>query len=124
MHFYRTNGYGGVYKALSHLPTGWFGYPTMPKAGESANYASIAALIIPEENQAIARRFLKLVLHAAKQYDFIMLGLFESHPLMQMAKKLKHIKYQSRLYAVDYTGNAPPSGGLDGRPIMLEVGLL
>jgi len=121
---YIISGYGGIYKLLSHIPAAWFGYPTMPKPGCSANYASIAALIIPEENRGIAQSFLKRVLREAKQYDFVMLGLFENHPLMEVTKKLKNIKYQSRLYAVDYAGNMDLSGGLDGRPIMLEVGLL
>ena len=121
---YEISNYGGIYKALSHIPTRLFGYPKMPKAGTSANYASIADLVVPEENRDIARLFLKLVLQEAKQYDFIMLGLFENHPLIDVAQKIKHIKYQSRLYAVDYEGNTDSSGGFDGRPIMLEVGLL
>ncbi|MCL1791697.1 MAG: hypothetical protein FWG40_10210 [Peptococcaceae bacterium] len=121
---YIISDYGGIYKALSHLPIGLLGYPTMPKAGESANYASIAALIILEENQAIARLFLDLVLREAKQYDFMMLGLFENHPLTNVAQKFKHIKYQSRLYAVDYAKTPELSRGLDERPILLEVGLL
>lgn len=121
---YIISGYGGIYKALSRLPAEWLGYPKMPKAGTPANYASIAALVIPEENLDIARLFLRLVLREAKQYDFAMLGLFENHPLTKSARQLRHIKYQSRLYAVDYAGNADSSGGLDGRPVMLEVGLL
>ena len=121
---YIISGYGGLYKALSHIPTGLFGYPTLPKAGGSADYVSIAALIIPEENHDIAKSFLKLVLREAKQYDFVMLGLFENHPLMSVAQSLKHIKYQSRLYAVNYAENTDLSGDLDGKPIMLEVGLL
>ena len=121
---YVISGYGGIYKPLSHVPTGWFGYPTMPKAGRPANYASIAALIVPQENQHIARLFLQLVLHESRQYDFILLGLFENHPLMCTAKKFKHIKYQSRLYAVNYKEIADRCGVLGGKPIMLEVGLL
>lgn len=109
---------------LSYIPTGWFGFPRMPKAGTHANFANIAALIVKDENPDIAKVFLKLVLRETKSYDFVMLGLFENHPLMDTVLKLKHIKYQSRLYAVDYAGNADLSGGLDGRPIMLEVGLL
>lgn len=121
---YIISDYSGIYKALSRVPTRWIGLPKMPKAGTSANYASIAAWIIKDENPDIAKLFLKLVLREATAYDFVMLGLFENHPLTDTALKLKHIKYQSRLYAVDYAGNADVSGGLDGRPIMLEVGLL
>jgi hypothetical protein len=123
---YIISGYNGIYKFLSYLPIGLLGYPSMPKAGTPANYASIAALIIPEENLDIAELFSKLVLNRANKYDFVMLGLFENHPLMDTAQKLRHIKYQSRLYAVDYSGDTSEhlSGGLDDRPVMLEVGWL
>ena len=121
---YTISGYSGIYRILSRIPTRWFGYPKMPKSGTSANYASVAAFVIKDDDPDIARLFLKMVLHEAAAYEFVMLGLFENHPLMGTASKLKHIKYQSRLYAVDYARNDDPSGGLDGRPIMLEVGLL
>lgn len=123
---YVISGYNGVYKALSHIPLGMLGYPTMPKAGTSANYASIAVLAVKENNPAVARLFLKLVLQEAAAYDFVMLGLFENHPLIVMVQNFRHVKYQSRLYAVDYSEGKtlPLSGGLDDRPIMLEVGLL
>ena len=126
---YIISGYRGIYKLLSYLPINILGYPTMPKAGESANYASIAMLIIREENLEIANLFVKLVLYEAKKYDFVMLGCLDNHPLMDTAQKLRHIKYKSRLYAVDYSGDEYKasdtlSSGLDNRPIMLEVGLL
>ncbi len=123
---YTISGYSGVYKMLSHLPIGLLGYPVMPKPGESANYASIALLIVENENFDIARLFLKLVLSEARNYDFVMLGLFNNHPLMDVIEKIRHIKYQSRLYAVDYSENESERllSGLDNRPVMLEVGLL
>jgi hypothetical protein len=96
----------------------------LPPAGTPAHYASIAGLVVQEENREIVRLFLKRVLYEAKPYDFILLGLFENHPLLETIAAFKHIKYQSRLYAVDYRGNMDTSGGLDNRPIMLEVGLL
>jgi hypothetical protein len=123
---YIMSGYGGIYKALSHMPIGLLGYPALPKAGAAANYASIAALIVKDEDPVAARLFLKLVLGEAAAYDFVMLGLFENHPLLDTIQKSRHIKYRSRLYAVDYSGDARErlAHGLDGRAIMLEVGLL
>lgn len=121
---YIISGYSGIYKLLSRLPTGWMGYPKMPKAGMSANYASIAAFVVPEENHGIAEMFVRLVLSEAKGYEFVMLGMFESHPLVDIVRRMRHIPYKSRLYAVDYTSGATGVCNLDGRPVMLEVGLL
>ena len=117
---YTITHYGGIYKLFSLLPIDLLGYPKMPKVSIPSNYASIALLIIPEENKNIAETFLKLVLSKAKKYEFLMLGLFENHPLFDIAKSLKHIKYQSRFYNVDYGEQIK----LDERPIMLEVGFL
>jgi hypothetical protein len=121
---YIISNYSGIYQALSHLPTHWFGYPKMPKPGSSANYASIASLIIPEENMEISQMFLALICQEAKQYDFIMLGLFENHLLTSILENHRHIKYQSRLYTVDYSQITGRSESLDERQIMLEVGCL
>jgi hypothetical protein len=123
---YIITGYGGIYRPLSRMPIEWFGYPILPKAGAPANYASIAAFIVKDENPVFARLFLKLVLAAAAAYDFVMLGLFHNHPLFSTVSKLRHIKYMSRLYSVDYTRDKSEqlSCGLDNRPVMLEVGLL
>lgn len=121
---YIISGYGGVYKTLSRLPIQWLGYPKMPKAGNPANYASIAAFVVPDENRGIAEMFLHLVLKEAKEYEFVMLGLFENHPLADIIRKIRHIPYKSRLYAVEYAINQQETYPLDGRPVMMEVGLL
>lgn len=121
---YVISGYNGIYKALSYLPTAAFGYPRMPKAGTAAHYASLAALLVADNDPTIARLFLKCVLYEANSYDFVMLGLFENHPLGSVAQQFKHIKYSSRLYEVDFAPEGTGSPALDQRPIMLEVGLL
>ena len=182
---YVVTGYGGIYKALSRMPTRLLGYPQMPRAGTPANYVSIAALVVPEANLDVAGLFLRLALREAGRYGFAMLGLFENHPLAEAARTIRHVKYRSWVYAVEYEGGvvatphadvdgkaaphtedgvvatppkdvdgmapphmedgvmAPPhtavdgmaplhkavihgsgAGGLDGRPVMLEVGLL
>lgn len=117
---YIITGYSGIYRLLRRLPARLFGYPALPEANAPANYASIALLAVRENDPDIARRFLRLVLADAGRYGFVMLGLFENHPLQSSLRAMRHIRYESRLYTVDF-GDAP---ALDGRPIMLEVGLL
>jgi hypothetical protein len=62
-----------------------------------------------------------MVAEKANGYDFLMLGLFETHPLTAYMDRAKCIKYQSRLYTVHWDDNSP---SLDNRPINLEVGFL
>jgi len=117
---YIITGYSGIYKLLHRLPTNLLGYPALPKVSTPANYASIALLVVRENDQDIAQRFLRLVAADAARYDFLILGLFEDHPLRKSLRYMRHIRYDSRLYTVDF-GDTPI---LDGRPVMLEVGLL
>ena len=117
---YIVKGYKGPYNILSLLPTKLFGYPGLPKAGAPANYASIALLIMRDENLEIARQFLRLVLSYEAQYSFLMIGLFENHPARPVLEEMRHIRYESRVYIVDF-GSSPI---LDTRAVMLEVGSL
>ena len=51
-----------------------------------------------------------------------MFGLLETHPLADIFKKIKHIKYQSKAYTVHK--NWGENRNFDNRPINIEVGLL
>lgn len=117
---YIITGYSGVYKTLRRLPTRLFGYPTLPNVNITANYASIALLAVRGNDPDIARQFLRLVATDSALYGFLLLGLFENHPLQNTLRSMRHIRYESRLYTVDF-GGAPMLGE---NPIMLEVGLL
>jgi len=118
---YIITGYGGVFKFIKNLPLKWLGYPNLPKENLPVNYASITMLAVKDNNLNIAEYFIKKVAENSVEYDFLMLGLFENHVLNSVLNKLKHIKYQSKLYTVHWTEN---SSAPDNREINLEVGLL
>lgn len=117
---YTVTRYGGLYRYLRCLPIELLGYPSLPRAGMPVNYASLAMALIRPDSLALGEAFIDLVAAEAKEYDFVMFGAHESHPLHAAAGKLRHIGYSSRLYSIEFPGVL----SLDGRPIMLEVGLL
>lgn len=118
---YVVTGYSGAYSLLRRLPTRMFDYPVMPRPGKPANYASIALFCVRAGCEALAAKFIRAVAAAASGYDFLMLGLHESHPLQPEISRMRHVQYTSRLYTVEFGGGMFP---LDKRPVMLEVGLL
>ncbi len=118
---YIITRYSNVYKYLKYLPLHWLGYPVLPKENIPANYGSIALLCVKDQDPRIASCLIYQVAQNSKKYDFLMLGLTEKHPLNPVFQNIKHIKYQSTLYAVNWE---QPTITLDERPIHLEVGLL
>jgi hypothetical protein len=117
---YVISAYKGIYKLLSKIPTGVFGYPRFPKAGNALNYASIAFLYVKDGSPEIGRRFIKAVAACAKRYDLLLSGLFVSSPKQAIFEKVKHVQFKSRLYEVAW--DEPRY--IQGNPIGLEVSLL
>jgi hypothetical protein len=118
---YIVNGYGGIYRYLRRLPLTLFGYPNLPKENEPLNHASVSMLFVRGLDSALAAHFLKLVAAACGDYDLLMVGFFENHPLASSMSRIRAFRYSSRLYAVNPDDRTLT---LDGRPIQLEVALL
>lgn len=118
---YIITEYSGIYRFLKRLPLKLTGYPDFPKENIPANYGSIALLCVKDNNPFLAEQFIRKVAEKADRYGFLMLGLFENHPLTPSMEKLKCIKYQSRLYTVHWEDSVR---ALDNRPVNLEVGFL
>jgi len=116
---YIITEYSGSYKVLKKLPLTILGYPNLPKENNPVNYASITMLCVKDNNKDIAEYFIKKVAQSSGKYDFLMLGLYENHPLKVIFNKIKHIKYQSKVYSVHFNNL---SLTLDNRPVNLEVG--
>ena len=118
---YLITEYKGIYKILQRMPTKLWGYPPLPKKNAPANYACVSTLYVKNDDPNLARYFIEKVAEYSRQYDFLMLGLFESHPLKTIFKQIKHLKYQSRLYLVSWDNK---QYNLNHRPLNLEVSLL
>lgn len=116
---YELRGYSGLYRAASRLPTGLFGYPRLPKPGCRIDYASVAFLYVKDDDPALGARFLRGVAARCKQADMLFLGLAEGHPLSAIFRRIRSVRYGSRLYQVCWGKPAALSGRMG-----LEVSLL
>ncbi len=119
---YIITGYSGIYRVLKHLPLNILGYPNLPKEQVPANYACVSMLCVKEQDPAAAEVLIGKVSEQATAFDFLMAGVFEYQPLHKAFSNIRHIKYESILYTVQWPDHHAIL--LDGRPIQLEVGLL
>jgi len=117
---YLVTGYAPRYRAARHLPLRALGYPALPAPGLPARYSTLTGVVVADSHTGIAADFLRLLAGRRPGLDFAIFGAMEGHPLAAPAARLRHVSYTSQLYAVGYPGNPAP----DGRPIMLEAGLL
>jgi hypothetical protein len=101
---YVVKNYSGIFKLISKLPTRLLGYPSFPRINEAANCAC-AGLWAENDEPALAHRLWQFMRHDAREFDFIMIGLHESHPLRTYFEKTRHIHYDSRCYIVDFEHN-------------------
>lgn len=119
---YQITHYDGMYRFLAKLPMQLLGYPALPKPEQDLNYACIGLLCIKGGYEHLAKDFLRQVAQDARDYDILMLGLYESHPLLPYVQKMRTYRYNNRFYNVRFENH--PQYQLDGRPIMLETALL
>lgn len=118
---YIITNYSGIFKYIKKLPTNLLGYPNFPVENIPLNYASLSLFFVEDMDVELAEYFLRQVIQSCKKYDLLMMGLFESHPFNSIFNRIKHIKYSSRLYRVNWEEGLLE---LDGRPLDIEVGLL
>ena len=118
---YIVTDYKGIYKYLQWFPLKWFGYPNLPKRGQIANCANYHMLCVKDSNTDAALYFIKKIAEKESGYDFLMLGLFENHYLAAHLQRIRHIKYQSKFYEVNWD-SSPSTLGLE--KIHIDVGLL
>ena len=102
--YYKMCSYGGVYKLVSHLPTGLLGSPSFPKSGENIRSGVISYLYVRDNDAALCRRFLLSAAHESG-FPLLLWGGFDGDPLCTAVGSLRTVKYGSRLYEVLWNGN-------------------
>jgi len=101
---YVVSGYAGWYRLASQLPAWWLGYPRFPRAGVPARYLTAGLLRVQNNDCYLASLLLRLVAAQYSDCDFLLLGLHESSPFHKAFKRIPHIQYESKLYAVEWEG--------------------
>lgn len=114
---YVVTRYAGGYRLLRHLPMGLLGLPDLPEPNTTANCAGIVGLTSRNGDPAIAARLVRLVAARCGEYGFLMLGMCESHPLWPVTRRLRGIRYGSRLYGVEWPEAGETSGMRDGNAL-------
>jgi hypothetical protein len=120
---YIVKNYSGVYKMLSKLPTRLLGYPSFPAINETANCAS-AGVWAKNYDEALIHKLWQFIRQDTKEYDFIMIGLYEKHPLKAYFEKTKHIHYDSRCYIVDWERSKAVYEELQTQNLYIDVAFL
>lgn len=120
---YVVKKYSGIYKLISRLPMRLLGYPSFPRINEAANCAC-AGLWAENDDGVLARRLWQFMRQDAREFDFIMIGLHESHPLRSYFDKIRHIKYDSRCYIVDFEHDKEAYESLYGKKLYIDVAFL
>ena len=118
---YIVTKYSGILKYINKLPTGWLGYPSFPKKDIPINCASISLFFVKDMDLKIAEYFLRQVAQYDEKYDLLMIGIFEIHPFNNILNNIKHIKYKSRFYRVNWEDELLE---LDEKLMNIEIGLL
>lgn len=118
---YIVTKYSGILNYISKFPTNWLGYPKFPNKNIPINYASISLFIVKNMDLQIAQYFLRQVAQYDEKYELLMLGLFENNSFNNIFDDVKHIKYKSRFYRVNWEEEPIE---LDGKVMNIEVGLL
>ena len=80
-------------------------------------------LCVKDSNTDAALYFIKKIAEKESGYDFLMLGLFENHYLAAHLQRIRHIKYQSKFYEVNWN-DSPSTLTLGLEKLHMDVGLL
>ena len=81
------------------------GLPRLPTVGEPWAYAYVSPLAIDNDDPDVFIRLLQATIRRAGQlgYDYVLLGLAESHPLLATAQRaVRHRRFASSLYLVTW----------------------
>lgn len=120
---YVVKSYSGIYRLLNKLPTRLLGYPSFPAINETAN-CGCAGIWARNNDEALVHRLWEFIRQDAKEFDFIMIGLYEKHPLRIYFEKTKHIHYDSRCYVVDWEHSKTVYEEIKDRNLYIDVAFL
>ena len=124
---YIVKKYNGVLKLVRWLNPliSKMGYIKLPKEDETLNFPMLSFLISKDDNDEYYKLFLNHILaEIRKDYDMFVIGSTENSCLNKILKDLKSIKFNTKIYAIDFVYGKGKVQEVDGNKLWLECGLL
>ncbi len=123
-----VDGYGWGMKVVRLLATAtsrWLGGQVLPRPGEAFRYLTAALPVVSKDDPHVFAVLVEALRErAGGAYSYLLLGLYESDPLLLAAKRWKAVRYTTRLYLACWDDGEELRKSLDRRPPYLELGCL
>jgi hypothetical protein len=102
------------------------GLPSLPAVGTPLRYLTGALPIVADHRPGVLSALLaeQCCRAAGSSFDYLLIGLHESDPLLAELRGLGGKEYMTRLFLVCWQDGEPLRRSLDGRPPYLELGCL
>ncbi|HEV3138708.1 MAG TPA: hypothetical protein VGZ26_12410 [Pirellulales bacterium] len=100
------------------------GKPRLPGTGDSFRYLTAALPLVAEDDPRVFALLLEALQSEAGPWEYALLGLHETDPLLTVVKTYRATWYSTRLYLVCWEDGEGVRAALDGRPPYLELGTL
>jgi hypothetical protein len=124
-----VHGYSGALRYARPIYNAWAwarGLPPLPAVGSPFRYLIGALPVVADHRSEVFRALVdELLCRAAGwPYQYLLVGLHESDPLLPEVRRRSATEYKTRLFLVCWDDGEPLRESLDGRPPYLELGSL
>lgn len=116
----------GWFRGLYNSWACWRGLPRLPGPGDAFRYLMAAFPVVADDDLQVFAALLEAMQRAkaAGPWEYLLLGLYETDPLLVVARTYRATWYTTRLYLVCWEDGEELRTTLDGRPAYLELGCL
>ena len=104
----------------------WAGLPRFPPAGENLRSFYVALIAIDDDDADVFRALLSRMHddHVRSEYQYFIVGLHESDPLMAALESFRSTPFRARAFIVHFEDGRPAFDALDRRIPYVEVAML
>ncbi len=122
-----VEGYGSALRWVSPVYNLWAqvrGRPGIPRPGAELRYLTAALPVVAEDDPDVFLLLVRAVLARASgdEYQYLMLGLHDSDPLLPSARRLGGRTYAGQFYLACWEDGEEVRQRVDERPPYLELG--
>ncbi len=116
----------GQWRLWINLAARIAGWPPLPDTGSPIRHCFASHLAVDDDDRAVFAALLRAVYNDAVErgFNYLMLGLAETHPLRPVAESYRHILYPSQLYLVAWEDGWNKIDKVDGRVPHPEIATL